>query len=388
MARLKAPKQSGNKFTAFADKLGPLVYEGLRKRGFTSRAAYDNVMSQLAWESTYGTSDVARNNHNYGGYGYDGNGNYTVFKNDRDFIDAYLNTMSSRYRKALQSNNVYDYARVLKTKGYYGDTYENYSKGLAGMSSLRKAAAKHYHIMGEPYKKPLAPVVPNILDKPVQQQVIEDNMQQPFNQVYLKPVGSSNQQKQDYIYDYQTPQIQQTITPAHTVNTNRMLYLPPIEQTMSAIMNGQPLLQPGFANGKDDDQYYNYMIKLARKKARDWKMGEDEALTQMLNDNTYDYRMFYDKDRRDAIRMLKRNSDAHFSDIGKTVYHPTFSNESIYSGVVSDANPLGIVGGTWSNNGHVYTPSVEQLSNGFNYNKTRDYLNHSGGRNVIINIPR
>jgi hypothetical protein len=169
MTRLKAPKQSGNKFTAFADKLGPLVYEGLKKRGYTSRAAYDNVMSQLAWESTYGTSDVARNNHNYGGYGHDGNGNYTVFKNDRDFVDAYLNTMSSRYRKALQSNNVYDYARYLKVKGYYGDTYENYSKGLAGMSSLRKAAAKHYHIMGQPYKKPLAPVVPNVLDKPVQQ---------------------------------------------------------------------------------------------------------------------------------------------------------------------------------------------------------------------------
>ena len=108
MARLKAPKQSGNKFTAFADKLGPLVYEGLRKRGFTSRAAYDNVMSQLAWESTYGTSDVARNNHNYGGYGYDGNGNYTVFKNDRDFIDAYLNTMSSRYRKALVKPSAID----------------------------------------------------------------------------------------------------------------------------------------------------------------------------------------------------------------------------------------------------------------------------------------
>lgn len=130
------------------------------------------------------------------------------------------------------------------------------------------------------------------------------------------------------------------------------------------------------------------MIKLARKRAREKNMNEDEVLTTMLNDNTYDYRIFYDRDRREAEKMLKKNSRAHFSDIGKTVYHPTFSNESIYSGVVSDANPLGIVGGTWSNNGHVYTPSVEQLSNGFNYNKTRDYLNHSGGRNVIINIPR
>lgn len=130
------------------------------------------------------------------------------------------------------------------------------------------------------------------------------------------------------------------------------------------------------------------MIKLARKRAREKNMNEDEVLTTMLNDNTYDYRMFYDRDRRDAEKMLKRNSRAHFSDIGKTVYHPTFSNESAYSGVVSDANPRGIVGGTWSNDWLVYTPSVDQLSNGFNYNETRRYLNESGGRNVRINIPR
>lgn len=255
MTRLKAPKQSGNKFTAFADKLGPLVYEGLKKRGYTSRAAYDNVMSQLAWESTYGTSDVARNNHNYGGYGHDGNGNYTVFKNDRDFINAYLDTMSSRYRKALQSNNVYDYARVLKTKGYYGDTYENYSKGLAGMSSLRKAAAKHYHIMGQPYKKPLAPVVPNVLDKPVQQQIIEDNMAVPFQQKPLQIVKPFA--KEQPVYELQQQYIQPPVVVEQPKATP--FRLPPIEQTVGAIMNGQSLLQPGFANGKNDSLYYNYM---------------------------------------------------------------------------------------------------------------------------------
>jgi hypothetical protein len=65
----------------------------------------------------------------------------------------------------------------------------------------------------------------------------------------------------------------------------------------------------------------------------------------MLNDNTYNYRAFYDNNRKMAIKSLSDPSGAHFSDVGKTMYHPTFSNESIYSGNVSDYNPLGLVGG-------------------------------------------
>lgn len=260
MKRLKPVGNTGNKFTNFAKKLGPLVYDGLKQRGYLSRPTYDNIMSQLAWESQYGTSNVAVNNKNYGGYGYDGKGNYTKFSNDKAFIDAYLNTLVRKYRPALKSNNVYDFARHLKNGGYYGDTYEHYSTNLANMKSLRKAAAQYYHVMGEQYKKPIAPVVPNVLQPTQQEKLVYDNMQQPFNQVYLKPVGDNNKQKQEYIYDYQTPQVQQTITPTRTINTNRMFLLPPIEQTMGAIMNGQPLLQPGFANGKDYNPYYNYII--------------------------------------------------------------------------------------------------------------------------------
>jgi len=49
--------------------------------------------------------------------------------------------------------------------------------------------------------------------------------------------------------------------------------------------------------------------------------------------------------------MLTANPNAHFTDIGKTVYHPTFSNESIYSGKVSDYNPRGTIGGSWNREG-------------------------------------
>jgi len=48
------------------------------------------------------------------------------------------------------------------------------------------------------------------------------------------------------------------------------------------------------------------------------------------------------------MKILTADPKAHFTDIGKTVYHPTFSNESSYSGKVSDFNPRGTVGGSWN----------------------------------------
>lgn len=268
MTKLKQPKsKSPNQFQAFADQLGPLVFEGLVKRGYTNRNTYENVMSQLAWESSYGTSDVARNNHNYGGYGHDGHGNYTVFKNDRDFVNAYLNTMSSRYKKALQSNDVYSFARHLKNKGYYEDSYENYSSNLANMKTLKRYTGRHYHITQKPFKKNIVPVVPNVLDKTPVQQTVQDNMVAPFKQTYIKPVVNNVQQP--YVYDQPIAQPQEVINKNYVTNS-KMFSLPPIEQTMNAIMNGQPLLQPGFANGKDYNPYYNYIIQLAKQKPLNW----------------------------------------------------------------------------------------------------------------------
>ena len=36
-----------------------------------------------------------------------------------------------------------------------------------------------------------------------------------------------------------------------------------------------------------DAEYYAYMEKLAKAKAKEWKRPEDDTLTEMLNDNTY-----------------------------------------------------------------------------------------------------
>lgn len=126
-------------------------------------------------------------------------------------------------------------------------------------------------------------------------------------------------------------------------------------------------------NIKSDD-YYDYMEKLAAKKAKDWNEDPDIILMHMLNDNTYNYREFYEKEPQMAMKMLTADPNAHFTDIGKTVYHPTFSNESSYSGKKSDYNPRGTVGGSWKGD-NVYIPSRSQYENGdFNYKRTRNYL--------------
>lgn len=129
-------------------------------------------------------------------------------------------------------------------------------------------------------------------------------------------------------------------------------------------------------NSYSDGGYLSYMEKLAKKKAKDWGMEEDEALTMMLNNNEYDYKAFYNNNREDALKMLNSDSNTHFSDIGKTVWHPTFSNESIYSGKVSEYNPKGTIGGSWK--GLEYVPSKSQLDNkDFNYNRTKKYLDNT-----------
>lgn len=132
------------------------------------------------------------------------------------------------------------------------------------------------------------------------------------------------------------------------------------------------------------------MERLANKKATEWndvpfKADPDVQLLRMLNDNTYNYKEFYNKNRYEANGMLYANPDAHFTDVGKTVYHPTFSEESSYSGKKSDYNPEGIVGGSWNENQFNVSPQ-QATSKYFSENKTRRYLKQND-RGVKLNLP-
>ena len=101
-----------------------------------------------------------------------------------------------------------------------------------------------------------------------------------------------------------------------------------------------------FDNGKEGNvmkkknDFYTWLDQIANKKAQEWTqvpmkpLSTDEVYADMLNDPTYNYKTFYDLQPFMAERMLTADPNAHFTDIGKTMYHPTFSNESAYSGYV------------------------------------------------------
>ena len=114
---------------------------------------------------------------------------------------------------------------------------------------------------------------------------------------------------------------------------------------------------------------------------------------EMARDNTYNYEHFYNTQPKEAQAMLKRNADAHFTDIAKTAFHPTFSVESDYSGKVSKYNPKGIIGGAWSDaprlgrNASRYTLSDSQMKHGWDVLRTIDYLSNAEDYGAELRLP-
>lgn len=143
-----------------------------------------------------------------------------------------------------------------------------------------------------------------------------------------------------------------------------------------------------------NNNFYSWLDQLVKNRLRKTvsplksEVREDLMYNEMLNDPTYNYRTFYNLRPDLAQQILDDSPYAHFSDIGKTMYHPTFSNESLYSGYVNEFNPLGITGGSWNEFGNEYTPSKDQLENYWNYDTTRRYLDEAEDRPVKINIPK
>lgn len=140
-----------------------------------------------------------------------------------------------------------------------------------------------------------------------------------------------------------------------------------------------------------DQDYYEYMENLADKKATEWndvpfKADPDIQLIKMLNDNTYNYKEFYNTNRYEANGMLYANPDVHFTDSGKTVYHPTFSEESNYSGKKSDYNPEGIVGGSWTDSSFNVSPQ-QATSRYFSERRTKNYLKRNDP-NIKLKLPK
>ena len=113
---------------------------------------------------------------------------------------------------------------------------------------------------------------------------------------------------------------------------------------------GKRILQ-SFDNGKDMS-YQDWKIKAAKYK--NLKIDED---------NTFDYEGWYNSNPENAYRFLNDDPRAHFDDIYKTVYHPTFSDLSIYSGKIDPRfNPKGLKGGHWVNDHKYISPKETPIS--------------------------
>ena len=99
-------------------------------------------MRQISHESGYGTSGISRQ-HNYGGIKIPGSNNYRKFKSDRDFVDYYLNLMTSRYRNAIDAKDLNGFVNELGSKGYFrGQTAAQYLGKLNTLKSLDRAVAQ------------------------------------------------------------------------------------------------------------------------------------------------------------------------------------------------------------------------------------------------------
>lgn len=156
-------------------------------------------------------------------------------------------------------------------------------------------------------------------------------------------------------------------------------------------MNKNDILRGKFAMGgnvsikRNKTKYRKWLEDIAA--IRDWNPNE------MDNDPTYDYKLFYNKQPKEAKAMLNKNSDAHFTDIAKTAYHPTFSNESYYSGKINNKNPKGIIGGTWSDaprlgkNGSRYILSDSQMRNNWDVDRTIDYVSFNELNGAEVRLP-
>ena len=146
-------------------------------------------------------------------------------------------------------------------------------------------------------------------------------------------------------------------TKADAIDALRLAGLHGRSDVKAKVYSRYPELRPKARGGAKIEPYY------------DWARNTSSNLGISFIDPTYDYRAYYNSVtpyERALIRFAPQGT--HFTDIGKTPKHPTFSNESKYS---NDKTP----GGTW--NGNVFVPNIWQFGNNGNSRRNK-YMNNSG----------
>ena len=322
----------------FVNRMGPLVGQQLNRYGYGD-AAYYNVMRQLAYESNYGRSRVARRQHNYSGVGWNGK-TYNTYKSDADFVKDYVRLMHTRYGAALRAKSTQDYARALKQKGYYEDSLQNYSRNLNSMNSLVRAARNHRNSHKDAYNynvqlndieqdyEDAKNASPIIINTPSTRQPSTIRADVPVT--LLGPTQEEIKAQQQRDLNKYKQQMYDSITQPSLPNILNLLP----QNNFGKDSYGQKFWwrrgnNLHFKGGKDSKSFNDWANKASAYKG-----------IKIKSDPTYDYKGWYNEDPNRAYALLNDDPSAHFDDKWKTPYHPTFSDQSVYSNA---KHP----GGTW-----------------------------------------
>lgn len=358
----------------FVNRMGPLVGQQLNRYGYGD-AAYYNVMRQLAYESNYGRSRVARRQHNYGGVGWNGK-TYNTYKSDADFVKDYVRLMHTRYGAALRAKSTQDYARALKQKGYYEDSFQNYSRNLNSMNSLVRAARNHKNAHKDAY------------NYNVQLNDLEQDYEDAKNASPIIINSPSTRQPSTIRADVSTTLLgptQEEIKDQQQRDLNKykqQMYDRITQPSLPNILN----LLPSNNFGKDS---YGQKFWWRRGNNLHFKGGKDKRSfddfankasiykgIRIKGDPTYDYKGWYNEDPNRAYALLNDDPNAHFDDKWKTPYHPTFSDQSVYSNA---KHP----GGTWGRRDFrdiYYAPFVSNVP----FNRRLNYIVDAENNGAMI----
>lgn len=358
----------------FVNRMGPLVGQQLNRYGYGD-AAYYNVMRQLAYESNYGRSRVARRQHNYGGVGWNGK-TYNTYKSDADFVKDYVRLMHTRYGAALRAKSTQDYARALKQKGYYEDSLQNYSRNLNSMNSLVRAARNHKNAHKDAY------------NYNVQLNDLEQDYEDAKNASPIIINSPSTRQPSTIRADVPTTLLgptQEEIKDQQQRDLNKykqQMYDRITQPSLPNILN----LLPSNNFGKDS---YGQKFWWRRGNNLHFKGGKDKRSfddwankasiykgIRIKGDPTYDYKGWYNEDPNRAYALLNDDPNAHFDDKWKTPYHPTFSDQSVYSNA---KHP----GGTWGRRDFrdiYYAPFVSNVP----FNRRLNYIVDAENNGAMI----
>ena len=221
-------------YQTFVEEMGPILYKEAVSQGVANPdVAYRNMLTQLAYESNYGTSSVARKQNNYGGVGWNGK-TYTTYKDKEDFARNYVRLMNSRYKNVIGADTLSDYAKGLKKLGYYEDTLENYSRNLTNMKSFARAMDDHFANNKSLY-----------LHAPVQTPVI-----QRVEPAVSTAVRKTIPQTQARARWTGAEKVSPYVTGKPMVKLNPIIKLPTLEQIMDDAEWEPEYNLPGFKKGK------------------------------------------------------------------------------------------------------------------------------------------